>query len=358
MKSLVEVMRLLALAIALQFLALNSYGQEKERPVLPHYGLSSSEAKALEKSLIDHPGDLAMREHLISYYFEAEIESRSPELEQKREQHILWLIEHHPECEFARSPEAFIMPTEAGGSPEGYANAKQLWLKQVELRGGDPRVLINAAHFAMLFDSKLAEGFLERALAINPDDASTLTLLARTYERQAMTARTPDETAALARKAMQIRERSFEKVQGNERFYKLSDVAKTALAAGEDSEAEKCANELLHMAEERKGDWNYGNAVHNGNIVLGRIALKRDDVNSAKQHLAAAGETPGSPQLDSFGPNMMLAKELLEKGERDAVLAYFQDCAKFWEMGRDELKSWTTTVKAGGTPEFGANLRY
>jgi hypothetical protein len=34
--------------------------------------------------------------------------------------------------------------------------------------------------------------------------------------------------------------------------------------------------------------------------------------------MTAAWETPGSPNLDSFGLNMSLAKKLLEKGERDS----------------------------------------
>jgi len=357
-ESFFQAVRPLALAIALQFLAVNGYGQEQERPVLPHYGLSSSEAEALEKSLVDHPDDLSMREHLISYYFEAAIESHATELEKKREQHVLWLIEHHPESEFAGSPEAFLMPAEAGGSPGGYENALNLWRKQTEMHGDDARILINAAHFAMLSDERLAQGFLEKALVAHPDDIATLSLLAKTYERQTAMAHRPEEKTAFARKAMEIRDRSFEKVHGDERFYELSDVAKTAFEAGLDAKAEEYADELLHMAEERRGDWNYGNAVHNGNIVLGRLALKRGDINGAKEHLAAAGKTSGSPQLDSFGPNMTLAKELLAKGERNAVLAYFEDCAKFWDMGRDELKNWTSTVKAGGTPEFGANLKY
>ena len=51
----------------------------------------------------------------------------------------------------------------------------------------------------------------------------------------------------------------------------------------------------------------------------------------------AAGATPGSPQLDSFGPNMTLAKELLEKGQPDVVLHYFALCKNFWEDGRPLL---------------------
>ena len=71
-----------------------------------------------------------------------------------------------------------------------------------------------------------------------------------------------------------------------------------------------------------------------------------------------AGATPGSPQLDSFGPSMTLAKELLEKGERQAVIEYFQLCAKFWEMGKKSLENWTSVVKEGKIPDFGRNLRY
>ena len=69
-----------------------------------------------------------------------------------------------------------------------------------------------------------------------------------------------------------------------------------------------------------------------------------------------AGRTPGSPQLNSFGPNMLLAKELLEKGEREKVLVYFALCAKFWQSGSVQLKLWSTQVKLGSDPDFGANL--
>ena len=69
-----------------------------------------------------------------------------------------------------------------------------------------------------------------------------------------------------------------------------------------------------------------------------------------------AGDTPGSPQLDSFGPNMLLAKELLEHGEREAVIEYFKRCGRFWEMERTRLEQWTKDARAGRTPDFGANL--
>jgi len=76
----------------------------------------------------------------------------------------------------------------------------------------------------------------------------------------------------------------------------------------------------------------------------------------AKKYLLKAGKMPGSPQLDSYGPNMTLAKELLEKGEREVVIEYFQMCASFWDDDIDRLKNWMSIVQEGGIPDFGANL--
>jgi hypothetical protein len=42
---------------------------------------------------------------------------------------------------------------------------------------------------------------------------------------------------------------------------------------------------------------------------------------------------------------MRLAKDLLEKGERQIVLDYFALCRKFWNYGR--LDEWSQQVKGG-----------
>jgi len=146
---------------------------------------------------------------------------------------------------------------------------------------------------------------------------------------------------------------------GIARFYALSKLAKTAFEAGELTKAESYARELLSLASGNQKDWNYGNAIFDGNMVLGRVVLRRDkDVPLAKTSLLAAAATPGSPQLDSFGPNMSLAKDLLTQGERDVVLQFFTRCTGFWKMGATRLENWTAAVKGGGIPDFGPNLLY
>jgi hypothetical protein len=143
------------------------------------------------------------------------------------------------------------------------------------------------------------------------------------------------------------------------RFYALTGLAKDAFNAGEMNKAEGYAKELLSMAPQYPRDWNYGNAIFFGHMVIGRVALKRDhNVASAKSSLLESGRTPGSPQLNSFGPNMSLAKDLLEAGERDTVLQFLDLCRAFWKMHLAKLDEWTAEVKGGKVPDFRGNLLY
>jgi hypothetical protein len=354
----VVCMNLFLVLCGMQATAPKTWGQTPASQLGRRNQITAKDAQALEEGLIKNPDNLKAREELISYYFETTLTSRAPELEEKREQHVLWLIEHHPESELAGSPEAEIMAMGLSESTEGYHRGKQLWLAQVESHPDSKRILLSAAQFCLFSDRKIARELLERAAALDPGDPEASSRLAQSYEQERMLVSSSEEKTALAQRALTIRERGLEKADSEDRFYELEDLATTAFEAGETAKAQQYASELLQSAQKLKNNWNYGNAVHKGNIVLGRIALRQGDIASAKEHLLAAGETPGSPQLNSFGPNMTLAKELLEKGERDIVLAYLQSCAKFWKMGTDSLQSWAATVKAGGIPEFGGNLLY
>jgi len=144
------------------------------------------------------------------------------------------------------------------------------------------------------------------------------------------------------------------------RYDRLGEMALKAVKLGtedEDARAKAYATELLAGGRADGHSWNYGNAIHVGHIVLGLLALHHDDdVTTASQELLEAGMTPGSPTLNSFGPDMSLAGELLKKGERDTVLQYFELCRKFWKMGAERLDSWSAAVRQGKFPGFGPSL--
>ena len=137
----------------------------------------------------------------------------------------------------------------------------------------------------------------------------------------------------------------------------LARLVRAAFAAGEYGRAAGYAEEALSAAN-RGVFWWTGDAIHQGNIVLGKLALRRNDVEGAKRALLAAGKTPGSSSLAGTGPNMQLAKDLLDRGEAATVLEYLEECGRFWEGNRGKLAEWIVLVKAGLKPDFGANLGY
>jgi len=142
------------------------------------------------------------------------------------------------------------------------------------------------------------------------------------------------------------------------RMLGLRRAAERRLARGRLEAARRLADELLFLAAQQSPDWNTGNALHHGHLLLGRVALARGNVQEAGEQLLAAGRTPGSPQLNTFGPNCRLARDLLAAGQASPVLAYLEECGKFWQMDVGRLGEWMAAIRAGRIPAFGANLAY
>ena len=310
--------------------------------------LSADQVSDLETAVAKNPDDLSARMKLLGYYFMRQYSSK--EAREARQKHIFWIIKNHPDAAMAGLPYSSINPIQEG---DAYQQARQLWLEQTKAHAQNTAILGNAAQFFLIHDKDLAEDLLKQAQKAEPNNSEWSERLGQLYALQ------NSEGKSAATKSLE----EFEKAQSDDasdstRFYRLDDLTKQAFEAGEIEKAAKYANELLETAQKYPKDWNYGNAIHLGNNVLGRVALKQGDVKKAVQYLLNAGKTPGSPQLNSFGPNMSLAKELLEKGEKNAVLQYFELCRKFWSMGGENLDNWTKEVKAGRTPDFGANLLY
>ncbi len=128
------------------------------------------------------------------------------------------------------------------------------------------------------------------------------------------------------------------------------DISFAAVGAGELDMAEQLADELLSNNVDTLS-FNYGNIIHNANTILGRVALKKNNLKQAKEYLIKSIEVPDSPQLRSFGPTYILAKELLEKGEKDIVLDYLDLVADFW-ANPEHINSSETREMAGNQKKW------
>lgn len=159
--------------------------------------------------------------------------------------------------------------------------------------------------------------------------------------RQIVLDRAPCELAQLA-----------EANEEGEAFTHLPSSAAAAFHLGRFGEAKKFADRALALAQVFQDNWNYGNAIHLGHTVLGLLALNSQDSVGAISELHALGQTPGSPQLRSFGPTMELTKALLKVGHFEPVLCYIEQCRAFWEMGGNWLDLWERRIREGHVPNL------
>ena len=136
------------------------------------------------------------------------------------------------------------------------------------------------------------------------------------------------------------------------RFYALGYLIETSYVTNDLTTAGKMATEYLELAAEYPHNWNYGNAVHDANRFLGLICLKNGDIDAAAQHLVKAGKITGSPQLDTFGPELDLANEILKRDRVEPVRQYLQDIKKFWRMDKGQVAKWLASIEKGDKPEL------
>lgn len=147
---------------------------------------------------------------------------------------------------------------------------------------------------------------------------------------------------------------------GGKKMHENIEDAKSEFKMGNYERSKALALEALQSSSCCKNNWMYGNVLHEAHTILGRIALTSNDINAAKHHLLEAAKGPGSPQLNSFGPNMSLAKLLLEKEEPEVVLEYVDLCSQFWKdkSAREESAKWKSLIGEGKIPDFGGHLVY
>jgi len=134
------------------------------------------------------------------------------------------------------------------------------------------------------------------------------------------------------------------------RFYSLDDLIKSAYEANDGPTAVTLAKEYLDLASTYRCNWNYGNAIQDANRYLGLLSLRNGDPTAAATYLLKSGKTTGSPQLNSFGPDLDLADALLRAGHVEPVKAYLRDIKTFWKMENGQVDLWLSSIDKGERP--------
>ncbi len=314
--------------------------------------LKEEEVKALENQLEKEPSNLEIRSKLLAYYFSKSLKDKS--VREKYQKNIIFLIKNFPKEEIFQHSEAHLNHIL---DKEAYIEAKNLWLENLKKYPEDIKIITNAAAFFTLSDKDISKELYIKAKKIEPENMEWPYKLGHLYSLE-MIGKGKDEKKILAKKTIEEFEIALKLSKNEEdKFYILTNILKFIFETEDYAKAKGYAISTLEMAEKFKDNWNYGNAYFYGNILLGRISLREGNLEKAKEYLILAGNTPASPQLSSFGPSMILAKELLEKGEKDVVIEYLKLCSKFWKLGKEKLDKWLKEIEKGLIPDFEKQLR-
>jgi hypothetical protein len=304
--------------------------------------LTRDEADRLEHHLQTNPSDLSARIRLLSSLM---LRVSEPAIAERVRSHALWFIAHHPEEQVTKVICTPMLCHHVGDEADR-AEARRLWNEHVARRGDEPVVLANAAAFFSAEDPARAVELKRRAVETEK----------RLDERRALTkdlalelARTsPDEALDL------LRDLHATESNEAERFHLQMEIIGVALLAGDGDAAEGHALALLERTKRPPRDWNHGNGVNVAYEALGWIALDRGDVRAAARALVASSDIPeGSPHLPMAGdrPRLDLARDLLARGEREAVIEFLENAARFWNV-RPRLQGWIEALRAGESTDL------
>ncbi len=307
--------------------------------------LSTEEVEALEAHLESDPQDLSTRARLLGYYGDLSRYSE-PSSRIRLRPLLTWVIRNEPKSQLLGPLDSQMLELDPYFDAAGYREGKQAYLEHLEKQPNDLILLQRIAEFVNIEDQDLAIELLQKAQSIDSSNPDILRDLAFMYYLGILD-RSGETNVDSARKSLEFYEKSYLFSGYDVSDGSLTYAAEAALSAAEFEKAQDFANLMLNKNEP---GWNHGNYVHYGNIVLGRIALAQGDIGGAASYLEVAGSTSGSPQLDTFGPDFKLARGLLEHGEKESVLRYFDLCERFWESGQDQLKQWKVLVRAGIIP--------
>jgi hypothetical protein len=287
-----------------------------------------------------HRDDLPIRIVLLGYYDGKHL--RSPRARGARQAHVLWVIEHFPRSVVAGT---WLAHLSEPLDDVAYRIGRTMWVSLVKGNPEDTVILHNAAIFLIVSDKAMSEKLLKRAKSLEPDDPLWSQHLAHLYWLDMM-----GKDAAARRTLAAKAQAEHEWAQGlyrdeRERLDQLHLLAEAAFEAGDYAKADAYASELLAKAETGHLDIFYGNQI------LGRLALVGGDVERATSHLLASAETAGCPLFSPFR-SMVLAKELLGRGERETVRRFLERCSTSWPKSAKWLTRLAAAVERGEMPFF------
>lgn len=282
------------------------------------------------------------RARLLGYYNRHARLGDAPR--ERYSQQVLWFFEHLPHM---RSGFLYLDPDR--DRPE-IVQAKALWRVHLSRSPEDIDLLDCAASFLQDIDPRASERLWLKAKSLAPGLDHWPHQLGRLYSVRSKAG--PLATRRKwAKKALASLEEAFRLAkEPGTRFSVLVPMAYAALNAGELKKAKRYSRQALRLSPEFKTNWSYGSILNQAHSILGRVALKAGHIRVAKKELLESANTPGSPELNYYGPSFELVTDLARRGEWDAVAQYLKSIKRFWNKA--VLEKWAGDIAARRVPNF------
>ncbi len=306
--------------------------------------LSPEESVQLESALKSDSSDIVSRMKLLGYY-------RGHPHSPRYAVHLAWFIDHQAHEEEIVHFAAYVYLR--GTNESVYNQLKVHWLKHVEADQSNPAAIFNAADFFILNkDFELAFTCVQKLESCSLK-ASDFFSMAALYEHLGNLVRKDNRetfSTELFQKAIAWYEKAT--VSDDQNWSASTNLVKLLFEVNRFDQLKDTAAQVLKNADENivPAAWS----IHQVNVTLGKVALAEGDSQSAVRHLAASVEIPHDPSLLSLsGPDMTLARALLEKGEKQAVLDFLAECEQFSlrNHAEDLLQEWKEAIAEGRTPK-------
>ncbi len=110
--------------------------------------------------------------------------------------------------------------------------------------------------------------------------------------------------------------------------------------------------EKLLREHGQPGDPDYGDTIYTGNLILSQTTLDKNDLATARRYLLLAAATPGARSIEQNGLDTSVVRVFLQRGERDAVLDYFNQTRHLWPQGSQLITRWEDIIRSGRIPNF------
>ena len=193
----------------------------------------------------------------------------------------------------------------------------------------------------------LAEKWLRRAIQLAPPGDPWKGPLSQVLRNEASLTQDSKQKLRLLSEAMDL-------ATGPNKASFVPDIAAAEYELGDDAAAGRDARRMLDGAPAlAKPNPSLAAILTNrGNVILGRVALAHGDKAEARERLLASLRVPESTNLPFNGPDLTLAQDLVDSGEKDAVLQFLEQSRSVWKFDRGQIDHLIKVVGKSPSPDL------